>query len=986
MDDGRPYPGGPSGGDLMAAGPVVVGRDGELDVVRDVLDQTTGGKPTLVLLGGDAGVGKTAFAQRVAQLAAGDGFQVLTGACLSVESGVPFAPVVEALRPLLTDHVDRLGPAGPALAGLLPGPRTGSAPAAAMPAGQLLELLLAGLAHLADVSPVLLVLEDMHWADMSTRELALHLARSLRGPVCLLLSYRSDDLHRRHPLRRILTELGRSAQHVDLGPLDREAMGQLLSWLTKDLPDAAMVGAVLARSGGNPLFAEELVAAHAEEDQLPARLADLLLARIDALSRPTARLLRLASAGGPRVDTQLLALVTGQPAEEVEDAAREAVDFNVLALRSGSLEFRHELLREAAYDDLLPGERTRVHGRLAAAMQDRLAGQDPDGDGTSAYAPTAPTMNEAAQIAYHWNAAMRLPDALRWSLTAGRLAGRLAAPEATGHLERVLELWDQVPDAAEMTGTPHAEVLLLAAEASDIGGHLERAFALLDRAATEVDEDAQPLLASRIFGMRGSFCGVMGDAQGRASAVDRAVQLAEGTPSVELAGALAVMAARRGYDFRLHEAVEVGRRAAEVAAQVGAFEQEAQARQAVGWALIQAGSVQEGVEESRRGVELAARTGRDYDEIQAAATHAFHLFVAGRPQQGIEITTAAAQRAVALGLRWTASFCVNQRVEALMWTGRFDDAEISLREMVELEQGLTASHRSGTSRLFDGMLRLWRGDLDGAVASLAAVTATKNKLDDFSAGWEAAGWLAQALARQGSPDALAMARQVAAAVVDREGAYPTGFAATTLLGTLWLNATDDPEAVEVGVECARRSAAASTPGAGTESAGFQAEALAWVGTATGSPDPGAWERAVAAWEAAGFLYAAAQARAMHAHALLAVGERDAARAQTVRAFADADAMGARWLAERVGGFARRARFPLQAAAGSPSALDVLTPREREVLALLADGASNRVIADRLVISQKTAGVHVSNLLAKLGVGSRLEAAAIAHRSGLTAAD
>src|SRR5438045_3728027 len=126
--------------------------------------------------------------------------------------------------------------------------------------------------------------------------------------------------------------------------------------------------------------------------------------------------------------------------------------------------------------------------------------------------------------------------------------------------------------------------------------------------------------------MRGSFCGVMGDAHGRAAAVDRAVELAEGTPSVELAGALAVMATRRGYDFRLTEAIEVGSRAAEVAARVGAFEQECLARQAVGWALIQAGSVDEGVAQSRRGVELAARTGRDYDEIQAAATHAFHLF------------------------------------------------------------------------------------------------------------------------------------------------------------------------------------------------------------------------------------------------------------------------------------------------------------------------------------------------------------------------
>ena len=155
-----------------------------------------------------------------------------------------------------------------------------------------------------------------------------------------------------------------------------------------------------------------------------------------------------------------------------------------------------------------------------------------------------------------------------------------------------------------------------------------------------------------------------------------------------------------------------------------------------------------------------------------------------------------------------------------------------------------------------------------------------------------------------------------------------------------------PRRCRLGLELARRSAAASTPGPGTEAAGFRAEAQAWTGTASGTPDPAAWADAVAAWEAAGYAYPATQARAMHAHALLASGERDAARAQTVRAFADADEMGARWLAERVGAFARRARFPLQAAAGAPSALDVLTPREREVLALLADGASNRVIAEQ----------------------------------------
>jgi DNA-binding CsgD family transcriptional regulator/tetratricopeptide (TPR) repeat protein len=954
--------------------PAVVGRAAELAAARSVLADTATGSATVVLLGGDAGVGKTAFARSAVGLAESMGFQVLSGACLSVESGVPFAPVVAALRPLLVGRPDRLGPAAGPLLGLLPGP--GGEPG--VPPGQLLELLLAALAHLALAAPVLLVLEDMHWADTSTRELAVHLARNLQGPVCLLLSYRSDDLHRRHPLRPSLLELARStrAEHIDLAPLDRDGVADLMAAWSPAATDPALVGAVLARSGGNPLFVEELLAAGAESATIPPRLADLLLARIDALSPAAARMLRLAAAGGTRVDTQLVARVMGEPVEDVEAAAREAVDFNVLVLRAGCLEFRHELLREAAYDDLLPGERSRLHGRLAAAMEGRLA-----------QTGTRPSMNEAAQIAYHWDLANQLPDALHWSFLAGRLASQLAAPEATSHLERVLELWDQVPEAVALSGVTHAEVSLLAAEAADISGHLDRALALVDRALDEVDAAAQPLLASRIFGMRGSFCGAIGDPAGRLSAVDRAVQLAEGKPSPELAGALAVMATRRGYDFRLGEAVSVGRRAADMAQQIGAVAQESKARLALGWGLIHSGEVDEGVAQSRRGVELAAATGRDYDAISAMATYAFHLFTAGRVEQALAVSADAITRASGLGLRWTTSFCVNQRVEALTWTGRFDEAELSLREMVELERGLSAATLPGTSRLFDGMLRLWRGDLAGAVGSMVPVVEAKHRLDDFSAGWESAGWLTQAYARLGRGEAIELGQSVTSAVAGREGAYPGGFAASSLLGALWLlGATDGhPEALAAGVAALRQAEAAPSPGLGTEAAGYLAEARGWASTALGTPDPAAWTAAVVAWEAPGFAYPAAQARAMLAHALLATGDRDAARAETVRAWTAATELGATDLARQVGAFARRARFPLQAAAGVPSELDVLTAREREVLALIADGASNRAIGEALFISTKTAGVHVSNLLAKLGVSSRLEAAAVAHRAGLGAA-
>jgi DNA-binding CsgD family transcriptional regulator/tetratricopeptide (TPR) repeat protein len=962
-------------GALMGT-PVVVGREAELDSVRAMLTETMAGSPTVVLLGGDAGVGKTAFASGAMELAGSMGFQLLAGACLSVTAGIPFAPVVEALRPVLGATPERLGASAAMLGQLLPG---GGAPDSGLPPGQVLDLLLAALGELASAAPVLLVLEDMHWADASTRELAVHLARNIRGPVCLLLSYRSDDLHRRHPLRPVLSELARStrAEHVDLGPLDRAGLTELLSNLLGAPADAALVGAVMARSGGNPLFAEELLAARERSAQLPPRLADLLLARIDALSPATVRMLRLASAGGARVDTQLVARVLGESPEDVEAAAREAVDFNVLALRAGFLEFRHELLREAAYDDLLPGERARVHGRLAEAMEVRL---DESG--------TRPTMAEAAQIAYHWGAGNQLPHALNWSLRAGQLAAQLAAPETTAHLDRVLELWDQVPTASEISGVGHAEVLLLAAEAATIDGHFDRARALLDRALEEVDEVQQPLLASRIFGLRGRSCGMSGDGPGRLRAVDRAVELADGVPTVELAGALEARAVRHGFDFMLTSSLETSRRAVDVAVEVGALAEESGARLALSWALLHIGEVDAGLAEGRRAVELARATGREHDAITAEAELAFRLFTAGRPDEAVAVADAAAQRAVSRGLRWTASFCVNQKVESLLWMGQLDAADLGLREMVELERGLSAATRPGTSRMFDGMLRMWRGDLAGAAASFDAVTSDRSRNGDFSVVSQAACWLAQTYALQGRVEALDVAMTVARDAAGREGAFATGFAATTLLGSLWLLGDAVPaavaeEALALGLATARLAELAPYPGEGTQAAGFLAETRAWTTTAAGAPDPEAWAAAVSAWEAAGFGYPATQARAMLAYALLTTGERDSARAETVRAWTDASAMCADGLAERLGAFARRARFPLQAAAGTPSALDVLTPREREVLALLAEGASNRAIAQTLFISSKTAAVHVSNVLAKLGVGSRLEAAALAHRTGQT---
>jgi predicted ATPase len=207
--------------------PVLVGRDGEVAQLRAVLERAAAGRPATVVVAGEAGVGKTRLVAELVGQAGELGAVALTGGCLDVGEGVlTYAPLVEALRPLVgvldPGELDRvLGGARAELARLVPelGPQAGGRPAEApLAPTRLFELLLGVLHRLAEGGPVLLVVEDLHWADQSTRDLLGFLYRNLRGGVALVLTYRSDELHRRHPLGPFLAELDRSGRAERLEP------------------------------------------------------------------------------------------------------------------------------------------------------------------------------------------------------------------------------------------------------------------------------------------------------------------------------------------------------------------------------------------------------------------------------------------------------------------------------------------------------------------------------------------------------------------------------------------------------------------------------------------------------------------------------------------------------------------------------------------------------------------------------------------------
>ncbi|HXQ54500.1 MAG TPA: AAA family ATPase, partial [Actinomycetes bacterium] len=367
--------------------PVLVGRDAEVAQLRAALELAAAGRPATVVVAGEAGVGKTRLVAELLGEAAGRGAVALTGGCLDVGEGVlAYAPLVEALRPLpsVTEPAELervLGGARAELARLVPelgspaeaGGTSASAPLAPT---RLFELLLGVLHRLAETGPLLVVVEDLHWADQSTRDLLGFLVRNLRGGVALVLTYRSDELHRRHPLRPFLAELDRSgrAERLELGRLGRRDLAGLLTGILGEPAPPPLVGEVLARSEGNPFFAEELLAAHLDGTRLPSVLRELVLARVQALSEPAQRVLEVAAVAGTRVDHELLAAVVGQDAEELVWLLREAVGRHVLGVdeASGAYVFRHALVQEAIYDDLLPVQRGPLHAAYARALERRI--------------------------------------------------------------------------------------------------------------------------------------------------------------------------------------------------------------------------------------------------------------------------------------------------------------------------------------------------------------------------------------------------------------------------------------------------------------------------------------------------------------------------------------------------------------------------------------------------------------------------------------
>src|SRR4051812_40921434 len=334
--------------------PLFVGREAELEVLEVALADARAGRPSTVLVGGEAGVGKSRLVGELTSRARDDGGVSLFGHCVEVAEGeLPYAPIVGALRALAVelsaDQLDTvLGAARPELGRLVPQLATDDVSPGAADLGQvhLFDLLLGAFGRLGETRPVTLVIEDLHWADPSTRDLVRFLVRSTtRERLALIATYRTDELHRRHPLRPLLGELERDpgGRRIAVEPFSRNEFSEQVAAIRESLPEQSVMDRLFRRSDGNPFFTEELLAASSATEHLPESLRDVLLVRLDGLSEPAQRAVRAAAAVGRRIDHRLLTEIAGLDEAVLLDALREAVAAQVLVVapREQAYEFRH---------------------------------------------------------------------------------------------------------------------------------------------------------------------------------------------------------------------------------------------------------------------------------------------------------------------------------------------------------------------------------------------------------------------------------------------------------------------------------------------------------------------------------------------------------------------------------------------------------------------------------------------------------------------
>ncbi|WP_199701621.1 helix-turn-helix transcriptional regulator [Jiangella rhizosphaerae] len=973
----------------LGTGVPFTARNAEFAQLRAALDRARAGTGGAVLLSGDAGVGKSRLLTEFTAEAEAAGAHLLLGRCVSVgEAGLPYLPfkeVVEQLRRLRPDLVD----ARPALSGLI-----GRSPATASRSGeendlgqlQLFDAMFTVLAELSDDAPVVLAVEDLHWSDASSRDLLSFLVSRLAAQQLLVVgTYRSDDLHRQHPLRPLLAELVRLpvVERLDLAPFAPADALAFVEALAEGSIDADLLADVAARSEGNAFFAEELVAASATGPAggIPTALADVLLTRVETLSPAAQRVVGAISVTGRRhVRHAALRSVVDLPDAELDAALREALQHHILVTDDqGGYTFRHALLREAVYADLLPGERVRLHAayarRIVELKQDELAGA----------------------LAYHSLRSNDLPTALAASVKAADDAMRVGALAAElRHVEQALELWPAVENPAEHAGIDELALTRKAAYVAGAAGHPERALAYAQAATALADRDADPVTRADVRRQLTEALLANGRWSEATKAITEAWQLVEHEPPSRTRAWVLALRARTHWSTGDDLARTYAEQAIEDARAVGSVSAESDALISLAFHDLRSGAVEDACALFEQARQNAVRVGAANVELRASFNLVTTRYEQGLLDEAVAIADAAVARAVELGVTWSMYGLELRWLRAMVHYGHgsWDEALAAASPPGEqVSDTITALLAASAA-----IIKVGRGRFDEAQRDLARVRPEWHRDGQIAllagiAGIEMAGW-------QGRHDeAVRLADEAIAAM--RKGdddRWPLGGIRLAVLALGALadvarrariehDAGTEATAVAEGLrfaELARKTAEHGIPRAdrlGPEGVAWLARLRAEESRLSGSNDAEPWRALVEAF-GYGEPFQVALARWRLAEVLVAGGDRDAAAVELAAALETADRLGAQPLATAVRDLARRAHVALPGTALPVAGL--LTPRELSVLELVARGYTNRKVGEELFISEKTVSVHLSRVMTKLGAASRTEAVSVAHQRGLLA--
>jgi DNA-binding CsgD family transcriptional regulator len=972
--------------------PIFVGRSTEAEILGSAVLAAAEGRPSMTIVSGDAGVGKTRLVREVErQVRARDGL-VLRGECLVLSGEFPYAPIVGALRGagqgalapalgrLSAKSRSEIGRLVPEIAAELVGEGSD------LNQGRLFERLLALLRHLGDEAPLLFVVEDGHWADASTLDFLSFLTRNLSSEhVAAVVTYRPDDVEVQHPLRLLLNELLRSEKvtSLTLAPLGAAELGRLIEHIAGTTTPVALTEEIFARSQGNPFFAEELLAASSdgERRRLPESLRDALLVRCHGLSADALQLVRtLAVLGRPAHDAQLGAFA-GLREPDLSIALRSAIEAHVVAHRShdDAFEFRHALLREALTSDLLPGERGVLHRRIAGELA--------AGGGGS-----------AAELALHWDLAGEPAAALEPSIRAGLDAERVyASAEARQHFERAVRLWSCCDEIPEGLPLDRVELLRRAAQVARLMGDWDSAIVRCREAIALVDAQAEPLRAALLHERAGEY--LLWDDEAALACYSTALGLLPADCGRERARILGAKALALHFLQRWDEARDCAREALDDARAAGARTEEGYAANVLGLALAFLGDHAQGERHVRQAKQIAEDCGTAEDTARTYAHLAEVLRIRGDCDGALEVMLQGEDLASRMGMENSFGCAMSvSAAEDLVRLGRWDEAGKRLELLEQRELTVLAELLLDAVR---GRLALGRGDFDDARLRLQAAVALCDEQTPVGYLVAPHAGIAELALWEGRLDDARRALTAAFSLIgDREEPLYVPV-------LHWLGARAH---VDTGLAARPRSAERARHrdaakrfcerlerlAARYSSTDPPPEAIAYLALCRGeltrlqSCSPEAWAGAGQAWRELEHPLLQAYAGWREAEAALGGGRPRGEVAALLRATWEiAAGLGARPLTQAIEVLARAARIDVSPPAAAaplapPSAAAALglTPREIDVLELVAEGCTNREISQRLFISEKTTSIHVSRILSKLDAENRVRAAATAHRLGL----